>query len=193
YAQAFAIIDNNPQLDSKAFVAVVMNLINQALLAIEQLYFTNVDDFLVLKLTNYNTSINNFVSRKIWNNMTAYKIGNFVYYNDDMYFCLKDNINTAVTDTNYWLYLGLRGEAGSPSIGTTLKYDWSPSVRYNPKDVVALNGNLYVSKTANINKVPMTSPSDWEAFLLIPKAKIIVSKTPPPNPYTGMIWWEILN
>ena len=188
YQQAFNIINNNPQLDSKAFVAEIINLITQSLLAIEQKYYTNVEDFLVVELNKYQTTINNFIKRGDWNNATPYVVGNFVLHNDDIYLCIKNNTNIPTTNTTYWVFLGLKGLTGENGIDVNLKYQWKANVNYIVKDVVFESEAFYVSKTSNIGKNPKTNPNDWSVFLDVPKAKIATSVNPPIDPYNGLIW-----
>lgn len=194
YNEAFALINNKPQLDSKIFVADVMNIIYNILITLENYYIVNVPNFLYLKLSEYNTLINNFLMRNEWNPSTEYQRYHFVFYNQQIY--MYNNINPSSgnlpTDTNYWIYLGLKGDKGSPSIGTNLKYQWIVNTNYIAKDVVAYGEALYVALRNNINKNPLESPLDWQVLFYIPKAKITVSRSEPLNKYEGMIWWKIL-
>jgi hypothetical protein len=194
YTQAFAIIDNNPQLDSKAFIADCLNLITASILTLEQLYYTNVEDYLVAELQQFNVAINNFRQKNTWSSTTSYVVGNFVVYNSEVYLCFQANTNILPTNTAYWAYIGLKGQDGASTLDVQLKYEWKTNVNYVPKDVVYYIDTLYVSKTNNIAKIPSTSTSDWDIFLEIPKAKIIVSQNPPTGDilYDGVIWWRIL-
>lgn len=194
YSQAFAVIDNNPQLDTKAFTADVLNLISAAIITLEQLYYTNVEDYLVQELQRYNVAINEFRQKQIWLSIVQYKVGNFVIYNDEIYLCIQNNVGQVPTAIAYWVYLGLKGLAGANSVGTQLKYQWNSITNYAPKDVVFFVDTMYVSKTNNLNKQPATNPNDWAIFLEIPKAKIIISQIPPTQEmlYSGLIWWKII-
>lgn len=191
YSSAFAIIGNNPQLDSKAFLATAINLIGQAIVTVESYYSTNVTDYFVLKLTEFNTAVDNFRQKTTWDSSTNYLVGNFVDYNSDIYLCVMNNTNILPTNTTYWVYLGLRGDTVN-SLNMTLKYNWNSSSLYNKNDVVTYNNIMYYALQSNQNQNPSTATAYWGVLLNIPKAKIIVSQAQPIDLYDGLIWWQIL-
>lgn len=195
YTSAFNILQNNPQLDSKAFVASCFANIVDALNVLEGYFYNGVTEEMQLLFTNYTEGINQFVNRKQWDNTKDYKVGNFVIYDDEIYLCIQDNTNILPINTAYWSYLGLVGEKGNNAVQTDFRYNWTSSDSYDTNSVVMYDKNLYYALRHNINKTPTTNPQDWAIFISIPQVKIVVSSTTPSDDlvYDGLIWWQIIN
>ena len=66
YTQALNLLNNNGQLDSKAFVAEVMLKIGQSLSIIENYYVRDFENALSVDLTMFNASVNEFRNKKDW-------------------------------------------------------------------------------------------------------------------------------
>ena len=193
YTEALNLLENNEQLDSKAFVAEVMLKIRQSLAIIENYYARDVENALSLDLTLFNASINEFRNRKQWDSAIAYKIGNAVEYNNSAYVCIQDNTNQLPTNVNYWVELiGLQGDKGIPGIDVNYRGQWQSAQIYNKNDIVIYGDYLWVSLQDNVTNMPSTTSDKWGIFLPFPKAKIIVSREQPVNIYDGLIWAKIL-
>ena len=193
YTEALNLLENNGQLNSKAFVAEVMLKIGQSLAIIENYYARDFENALSLDLTLFNASINEFRNRKQWDSTIAYKIGNAVEYNNSAYFCIQDNTNQLPTNVNYWVELiGLQGDKGIPGIGVNYRGQWLPSQTYNKNDIVIYGDYLWVPLQDSVTTVPSMNSDKWSIFLSFPKVKIIVSREQPVNIYDGLIWAKIL-
>ena len=193
YTEALNLLENNGQLNSKAFVAEVMLKIGESLSIIENYYAQDFKNALSLDLTLFNTSVNEFRNRKQWESETAYKIGNAVEYNNTAYVCIQDNTNQLPTDANYWAELiGLQGDKGAPGIGVNYRGQWISTQTYNKNDIVVYGDYLWVSLQDNVTTMPSTISNVWNIFLPFPKAKIFVSRAQPVNIYDGLIWAKIL-
>lgn len=193
YTEALNLLENNGQLDSKAFVAEVMLKIGQSLAIIESYYARDFENALSLDLTLFNASINEFRNRKQWDSAIAYKIGNAVEYNNNAYICIQDNTNQLPTNVNYWVKLiGLQGDKGIPGIDVNYRGQWLSSQTYNKNDVVVYGDYLWVSLQDNVTDMPSITSDKWGIFLPFPTVKIFVSREQPINAYSGMIWMKIL-
>ena len=193
YTEALNLLENNEQLDSKAFVAEIMLKIGQSLAIIESYYARDFENALSLDLTLFNASINEFRNRKQWDSAIAYKIGNAVEYNNNAYVCIQDNTNQLPTNVNYWVELiGLQGDKGIPGIDVNYRGQWQSTQIYNKNDVVVYGDYLWVSLQDNVTATPSTISDKWGIFLLFPKVKIFVSREQPVNIYDGLIWAKIL-
>ena len=193
YTEALNLLENNRQLDSKAFVAEVMSKIGQSLAIIENYYARDFENALSLDLTLFNASINEFRNRKQWDSVIAYKIGNAVEYNNNAYICIQDNTNQLPTNVNYWVELiGLQGDKGIPGIGVNYRGQWVSSQTYNKNDIAIYGDYLWVSLQDNVTNMPSTTSDKWGIFLPFPKVKIFVSREQPVNIYDGLIWAKIL-
>ena len=193
YTEALSLLENNGQLDSKAFVAEVMLKIGQSLAIIESYYARDFENALNLDLTLFNASINEFRNRKQWDSTIAYKIGNAVEYNNNAYICIQDNTNQLPTNVNYWVELiGLQGDKGIPGIDVNYRGQWLSSKTYNKNDIVIYGDYLWVSLQDNVTNMPSVTSDKWGIFLHFPTVKIFVSQEQPVNVYSGMIWMKIL-
>lgn len=194
YSQALALITNNADIDSETVRPEVFNMINTSLTYLQNLYYNSVEVVLSEDEQQFQYMINNFINKKEFSATEVYVPYNFVVYNEQIYMCIKETTAGILpTNTDYWLLIGLKGEIGATAIDTTLRYKWDYKITYSPKDVVTYNNVLYVAKNRNNNSQPDINPEDWEVFMTIPRAKIIVSATEP-NPdalVEGGQWWQV--
>lgn len=194
YSQALALITDNVDIDSETVRPEVFNMINISLTYLQNLYYNSVEVVLSEDEQQFQLMINNFINKKEFSATATYVPYNFVVYNQEIYMCLKaTTVGILPTNTDYWLLIGLKGEIGATAIDTTLRYKWDYKITYSVKDVVTYDNILYVAKTRNNNSQPDINPEDWELFMKIPRAKIIVSATEP-NPdalVVGGQWWQV--
>lgn len=194
YSQALALITNNADIDSETVRPEVFNMINTSLTYLQNLYYNSVEVVLSEDEQQFQYMINNFINKKEFSATEIYIPYNFVVYNEQIYMCIKaTTAGILPTNTDYWLLIGLKGEIGATAIDTTLRYKWDYKITYSPKNVVTYNNVLYVAKNRNNNSQPDINPEDWEVFMTIPRAKIIVSATEP-NPdalVEGGQWWQV--
>lgn len=195
YLNAFRIIEDNPQLDRKAFLENTINEIANLLSLLQNNFQNNVIDFLATQLSNFNHLINEFKLRQEWDSQETYEIYNFVIYNniDYLYINPTPSSGNLPTDTNYWVEINIRGEKGNPGLGVNLKYDWDFTIEYQPLDVVYYNNALWVAKVQNVNVIP-SNGATWEIFLPFKLIKIYSNTTAPTGDdlYKGAIWFEML-
>ena len=196
YSSAFNIISANPQLNSKAFLANVMNEIANMLDLLQNNFQNEVINYLSTQLSNFQNIIDNYISKQEWDSTVIYQIYNFVTYNDIVYLYINPtpSFGNSPINTEYWLEIGLQGEKGAPGLGVNLKYIWDAQIPYNALDVVSYNNSLWVAKTNNIN-IPPSNGATWETFLNFKLTKIYSSQSAPigDDLYNGVIWFEILN
>ena len=195
YLNAFRIIEDNPQLNRKAFLENTLNEIVNLLSLLQNNFQNNVIDFLATQLSNFNHLINEFKLRQEWDSQTTYEIYNFVVYNNIDYLYINPTSSSGIlpTNTDYWVQINIRGEKGSPGLGVVLKYDWDFTIEYRPLDVVYYNNALWVAKVQNVNVVP-SNGATWEVFLPFKLIKIYSNTTAPTGDdlYKGAIWFEML-
>ena len=195
FSGAFAIINNNPQLDSKTFLASVMNDIAAILSLLQNNFQNGVIDYLSSQITNFQTIIDNYKLKGVYDAQTTYRIYNFVTYNDKDYLYINSTASSGnlPTNTTYWLELGLQGAEGGGGIDVILKYNWDSSLHYEPLDIVYYNNTLWVAKVANSNVAP-SNGATWEVFVPFDLVDIYSNSSAPTgdNLYNGLIWLEML-
>ncbi len=191
YSQALDLLQQNlPQLESKAYLAELLNRLSINIGVLQDNYFVEVEEYLSGLLSDYNALINNFITKGTWSSQVEYTIYNFVVYNNSIYMCIQNPpVGTVPTNATYWLSLGLQGEEGSPGVNVNLLYNWSPAINYQINDVVVYDGNFYCATAPNINSVP-TDLTSWVLFLNVGEGKINVGVNPPDEPSSNMIWFQ---
>lgn len=152
-SSAQEILDDS-QLALKSFRADDHNDLASDISTLENNYYTNVPTRLNSLLTNFNNDISKIKYRGTYSSSTSYYQYNVVSYvvsgNTNLYMCKLPSGTSVIsniipTNTTYWLYLGLQGDQGSPTIGN-LKYvgNWDSSGSYSIDDVVTYGTeNIY--------------------------------------------------
>lgn len=154
---------NTNTLRSYVLQSEWMNDVKGRIEDLEEYKVTECDDVFVDKTEEFQFHIDEFEYIDEYSSSTQYYKNNFVLYNDEIYFCIKDSLNNLPTNTTYWLKIGLIGENGQYSLGVAYKGDWHDSTQYYKYDLVLFSNNIYVAKQDNINSQP-TSTTNW--FLL---------------------------
>lgn len=192
YSQAFNLLNNNADpLKGKAYMAETINTIMNGILNLEGRFNDGVNLFLSNLASQYNDLVANLKLIGAWNNATQYRPYNFVVYNQQVYLCLKQPpIGNLPTNTTYWLYLGLRGEAGTPGVNVVMEYDWVADAAYQPNDLVVYENNIYVALKENTGVNPTTDPTTWLLFIQTNKGGINVSMTAPIASTDNVIWFK---
>lgn len=156
-SSAQEILDDS-QLALKSFRADDHNDLASDISTLENNYYTNVPTRLNSLLTNFNNDVSKIKDRGTYSSSTSYYQYNVVSYvvsgNTNLYMCKLPSgtsviSNIVPTNTTYWLYLGLQGDQGSPTIGN-LKYvgNWDSSGSYSVDDVVTYGAeDIYLEST----------------------------------------------
>lgn len=192
YTEALTLLSNNAtQLEGKAFIANLCNVVATGITKVENDYNNAVPLFLSNLSAQYFSLINNFINKEIWNGDNEYKPYNFVLYNDDIYLCIAPApVGTLPTDTNYWILLGLRGKTGAPGIDVNMRYQWNNTNTYNINDLVVYGTTIYVALVQNTGVTPGTDETIWGVFLISTPGEIYIGTSAPENPIQNMIWFE---
>lgn len=192
YSQALRLLsDNQSQLQGKAWIGDSINTLVNGIITLESLYNDNVIKFLSDLSETLQSLVDNYRNIGTWIVGNEYKELNFVAYDNEMYMALQDvPANTPITDTNYWLYVGLRGEQGAAGVNVRQQYDYSSGKAYNINDLVVYQGQIYVALQSNTNVLP-TNSDTWLLYERVVKANIYVSNVAPTEELiNGKIWFK---
>lgn len=159
YSNAFNILENNPQLNSKKFTADKINLISTLLSTLQNYYQNDVGYILDELKDKVQIIIDNYILMGEWDSSKIYQIYNFVNYNNYLYMYINNNKTSGnlPTNSNYWLRIDLKGINGAYGTGLNLKYVWNSNKIYKPLDVVYYNDKLWVTLIENKNTPPSTT------------------------------------
>lgn len=192
YSQALRLLsDNQLQFQGKAWIGDSINTLVHGIVTLESLYDDNVIKFLTNLSETLQGLVDNYRNIGTWIVGNEYKELNFVAYNNEMYMALQDvPVNTPITDTNYWLYIGLRGDQGVSGVNVRQQYDYLSGKTYNINDLVVYQGQIYVALKSNTNVLPTTEDT-WLLYERVIKATIHVSNVAPTeNLVNGKIWFK---
>lgn len=192
YTEALNLLNNNAtQLEGKAFISNLLNIIFSGVFELENQYNESVPLFLSNLYTQYSLLINNFTNKNIWKDNENYIPYNFVIYNNDIYMCIKNSsAGTLPTDENYWLFLGMRGDEGTPGINVNMRYQWDYLTSYNINDIVVYGSNIYVALSQNVGVMPGSDDNIWEVFLITNPRQIYIGTTSPKYPIQNTLWFK---
>lgn len=192
YSQALRLLsDNQSQIQGKAWIGDSINTLVNGIITLESLYNDNVIKFLSDLSETLQSLVDNYRNVGTWIVGNEYKELNFVAYDNEMYMALQDvPANTPITDTNYWLYVGLRGEQGVAGVNVRQQYNYSSGKAYNINDLVVYQGQIYVALKSNTNVLP-TNSDTWLLYERVVKANIYVSNVAPTEELiNGKIWFK---
>lgn len=192
YSQALRLLsDNKSQLQGKAWIGDSINTLVNGIITLESLYNDNVIKFLSDLSETLQSLVDNYRNVGTWIVGNEYKELNFVAYDNEMYMALQGvPANTPITDTNYWLYVGLRGEQGVAGVNVRQQYNYSSGKAYNINDLVVYQGQIYVALKSNTNVLP-TNSDTWLLYERVVKANIYVSNVAPTEELiNGKIWFK---
>lgn len=156
YSNAFNILENNPQLNSKKFIADKINLISTLLSTLQNYYQNDVGYILDELKDKVQIIIDNYILMGEWDSSKVYQIYNFVNYNNYLYMYINNDKTSGnlPTNSNYWLRIDLKGKKGAYGTGLNLEYVWDSTKTYEPLDVVYYNNKLWVTLISNTNVQP---------------------------------------
>lgn len=192
YSQALSLLSNNQsQLQGKAWIGDTINTLVNGIISVESLYNDNVIKFLSDLSETLQSLVDNYRNAGTWIVGNEYKEMNFVAYNNEMYMALQDvPANTSITNTNYWLYIGLHGEQGASGVNVRQQYDYSSGKTYNINDIVVYQGQMYVALKSNTGVFP-TNSDTWLLYQRVVKATIYVSNVAQTEELVnGKIWFK---
>lgn len=195
YSAALNLLSQNPQLQLKAIIADNLNELNERVYGLENVYYVEVEDYLNNLLQSIQTKVNNLSNQNQFISTQQYYPMNFVYYNDEVYFCIQEPpIGTLPTNTTYWLYLGLFGATGKGSLtNLTFTGEWDNLTSYDVNDVVFIGDTFYWALQSSQGQDPTeTSSAYWGVLFTVPIQQVVVSAVDPASTLnTNDFWWEI--
>lgn len=196
YVSALNLLSSNPQLDLKAIIADNLNTLSEQVYGMENVYYVEVEDYLNNLLNTAQANAEDFISRGEYDPTQQYQVNNHVYYNNNVYFCIKEPpIGTDPTNTEYWLYLGLFGQNGKDSLSNVnFRGQWSQLLTYNVNDCVYIGRTFYWAKQTNSNQSPTVVDSQyWGVLFTVPDSQQVVVSIDDPTATlnTGDFWWKV--
>lgn len=152
---------NTNKLKSYVLQSEWMNNVKTKIEDLEEPKFVECDNVLDNKIIELQFNIDEFIYINEYNNNTQYYKNNFVLYDNEIYFCIKNSLNKIPTNGEYWLKIGLLGEKGQYSLGVVYHGFWNDNTEYRKYDLVTYENNLYVAQRNNIHSRPLITEADY--------------------------------
>lgn len=197
-ASALQLLENNPQVVDKSTMAEVFNELRERVFGLENVYYTEVEDYMSNLLVQMQNNIDDFVVRGKYSPTEEYFERNFVFVGDVCYYCLqKPPVGTGPTDTGgdtFWLRLGLGGLPGVDGItNIVFKGQYSETATYAKNDIVYSGKTFYYAKQASAGQ-PLGDNDYWGVFFTANAPYILVSETEPQEGQLSYpnFWFQIV-
>lgn len=194
YSGALNILSQNPQLSLKAITADNLNELSERVYGLENVYYVEVEQYLSNLLQSMQADVNNLSNQNQYSATQQYYPKNFVYYNDEVYFCLQEPpIGTDPTNTTYWLYLGLLGTQGNIGLSNlSFVGQWNTNTVYTTNQVVYIGYTFYWALQDNQGQDPTTESSEyWGVLFTVDPQQIVTSVNVPENQNVDDFWFQI--
>lgn len=196
-----AVLTNDEQNELKNLVASLKefmitpetwNKFQDALQAVQQFFYDNVQGFIEDKQIIWHSYIQAFTYIGRWRTGVDYKFQNMVTDDKgDLFICKKDHRSASSTNptthTANWQRASAKGEKGDTGLNAIYQGDWTSSKAYKMGDAVcfgrvgSLAGIDYVALRDNTGKSPISSPDDWALY-----QKLYVGTTRPTGAGAGL-------
>lgn len=188
----FAQIPNGTQ---KVVTALRLNQLQEATLAIEEFYKTDVKPYIDTKQNEWETYADRFNYKGDWSSTKSYDKNNIVKFNDNgliqLYLNVLDTpINTPPTNTTYWRVLtvqGLRGEAGE---GANFAFEWNGAIDYNTDTIVVFDNTWWNALKPSRNEQPFVGSEFWQVVLKVTQAIYPLTPNQPISQSEGELWFK---
>lgn len=194
YQEALNVLAQNPQLDLKAITADNLNELSERVYGMENVYYVEVEQYLANLFQSMQTDVNNLSNQNQYSATQQYYENNFVYYNDEVYFCIKEPpVGTDPINTTYWLYLGLFGGNGKFGLSNlTFAGLWNMNTIYTTNQVVYIDYTFYWALQDNQGQDPTTESSEyWGVLFTVEPQQIVTDMNQPVNQNPNDFWFQI--
>ena len=190
-----------PDANRKFIGALVMNQFADAIMSLETFYGNSgFESYIDVKQNEWQTIIDRFSYRGVYNNSVQYIKNNIVLYNIEGQNYLFINTydkttppNTPPTNTNYWRILTIRGKKGDAGSSTTFYFEWESSMEYKTNNVVAFGSSLYVALEDNVNVRPSTNSDYWQLIFQSSVRRYPLQREQPSGASVGDLWFRIIS
>lgn len=176
-----AVLSNDEQNEIKSLTSSLReymitpetwNKFQDALQAVQQFFYDNVQGFLEDKQEIWDSYIREFKYVGKWKTGVKYNFQNMVT-NDkgDLFISKEEHTSSASNNPNtsdrYWQRASSKGDKGDIGLNAIYKGDWDNGTSYKMGDAVCFGrvdwhgGVTYIAKRDNTGKSPDKSPDDW--------------------------------
>jgi len=172
-------------LRDKIFTPEDFNKLQDCITSMETFIRDNVEDYITTKQTEFNTTLQKFSDKDVFNSTVTYMQWNTVQYSGQTFMSKQDNNLTHIpiggTEDLWWQLIaqkganGEQGEQGLPGIGLSFRGVYDSETIYNINDACEHAGSLYWCKQDGVFGFTPTNTTYWE--IVIQKGGSVVVST----------------
>ena len=151
------------------------NKFQDALQAVQQFFYDNVQGFIEERQLIWDSYIKDFKFVGKWKTGTTYKFQNMVTDSKgNLYICKETHVSNGANEPTlsvaFWQQASSKGDKGDIGLNAIYKGDWKTTTAYAIGDAVCfgrvghLAGLTYIALRANTGKSPDVSPDDWTLY-----------------------------
>ena len=149
---AAKVLEDNPSLKNKIINATNLNKIIDAIKAIETLYMSDIQSY-IMEVVTY---------KNVYSPKVTYSKYDVVDYNGHAYMCISScPIGTLPTNKDYFIPLSLKGDKGESGTGLSPRGVWNEYIQYYKDDLVSYNNVLWAANEDNIGFLPSDTSTKW--------------------------------
>lgn len=174
------------------------NHFQDALIAVQQFFYDNVQGFIEDRQVIWDSYIKDFKSVGKWTSGKEYKFQNMVTDSKgNLYICREthkaDATNEPSISPTYWQKASSKGDKGDIGLNAFYKGDWTSSATYVLGDAVCFGrvghnaGLTYIALRENKGKSPDVSPDDWTLY-----QQLYVGNTRPVGAQEGLHFIKVV-
>lgn len=180
---------------NKIVTADDMNLLMQAVRAIEMFMAGDYEDYITAKQAEWQAILDEFDYAGVWNTATSYSKNNIVQYTNFegtfLYIALSDPpVGTYPTNTTYWRLFTVKGARGENGNGLSFCGEYSTAITYAINDCVIYNNKLWCAIASSINVLPDSDETKWNEVMTLETTIYPVTSTTPTTQVEGELWFD---
>lgn len=198
FVTAQAVFAQIPQGSQKILTAQGLNKFNQALMALERFYGTDIETYINSKQVEWESIIENFSYQGIYNPTEQYQLNNYVSYTlsgvTNLYIATSQPpIGSVPSNTLYWRVLSINGARGLSGVGMSFIGDWVSTNTYSLNDCVNYDDALWGCIQGNVNQTPYEGSPYWQLIYIDGVTVYPVTQIQPAVQEDGALWFKIVN
>ena len=197
--RANQVLKNIDNADQKIISAERMNKLRDCIIALENFYKTDIEQYTNQKQSEWQGIIDRFQFKGSYSSSVPYEVNNFVLHQEkgEYNLYIKTNgikeSNIPPNDTRYWRKLTVTGEKGDSPVGETVfMFEWLSSQPYEVNEIVSHNNKWWICLKPNTNSEPLDGNLNWRVVMESLQANYPIQKQMPVSQAKGELWFEVM-
>lgn len=184
-----------PSGSQKIIKATDLNKIQQAVLALERFFSTDIFPTIEDQQQTWLDTVNQFSYKGVWSSGTSYEVNNMVTYTTSgitfLYLATTTPpVGTLPNNTQYWRLLTVKGFDGASGVGLSYRQQWSATEVYAVDDAVTYSAALWMAIAPSQGQTPQQNSTFWKLVMVLAGTVYPIQDTPPENQPLNALWFN---